>query len=194
MKTFTSFREATMKNDPCWKGYQMIGKKKKNGKEVPNCVPKEETQINELFGLGKKKPEPLTPEQHLKHLSDAAHSASDSAHSYSEDAYRGEPDTDFLDRNYNSKGRTHAKQMSIHNKLYANSEYTADPEQVYREHVDACKQHERAGAAHAAAAAEAFKQGDTNLAREHLEHAKKHSHHSDDHHNEGVRIDSHYEW
>ena len=30
--------------DPCWKGYEMIGKKKKNGKEVPNCVPvKEET-------------------------------------------------------------------------------------------------------------------------------------------------------
>lgn len=31
-----------MKNDPCWKGYQMIGKKKKNGKEVPNCVPVDE--------------------------------------------------------------------------------------------------------------------------------------------------------
>jgi hypothetical protein len=27
--------------DPCWKGYEMIGKKMKNGKEVPNCVPKE---------------------------------------------------------------------------------------------------------------------------------------------------------
>ena len=31
-----------MKKDPCWKGYEMIGTKKKNGKEVPNCVPKEE--------------------------------------------------------------------------------------------------------------------------------------------------------
>ena len=29
-----------MKDDPCWEGYEMIGKKKKNGKEVPNCVPK----------------------------------------------------------------------------------------------------------------------------------------------------------
>jgi hypothetical protein len=27
-----------MKDDPCWKGYQMVGKKKKGGKEVPNCV------------------------------------------------------------------------------------------------------------------------------------------------------------
>jgi hypothetical protein len=34
--------EKSMKNDPCWKGYEMIGTKKKNGKEVPNCVPKEE--------------------------------------------------------------------------------------------------------------------------------------------------------
>ena len=25
--------------NPCWKGYEMIGMKKKNGKEVPNCVP-----------------------------------------------------------------------------------------------------------------------------------------------------------
>jgi hypothetical protein len=27
--------------DPCWKGYQMVGTKKKGGKEVPNCVPEE---------------------------------------------------------------------------------------------------------------------------------------------------------
>ena len=25
--------------DPCWDGYKQIGMKKKNGKEVPNCVP-----------------------------------------------------------------------------------------------------------------------------------------------------------
>ena len=23
----------------CWKGYKMVGMKKKNGKKVPNCVP-----------------------------------------------------------------------------------------------------------------------------------------------------------
>jgi hypothetical protein len=28
-----------MKNDPCWKNYQMVGKKNKGGKQVPNCVP-----------------------------------------------------------------------------------------------------------------------------------------------------------
>lgn len=28
-----------MKN-PCWKGYEMIGMKKKGSRRVPNCVPK----------------------------------------------------------------------------------------------------------------------------------------------------------
>jgi hypothetical protein len=26
-------------SDPCWKGYEMIGMKKKSGRKVPNCVP-----------------------------------------------------------------------------------------------------------------------------------------------------------
>lgn len=30
--------------DPCWKGYEMIGMKDKDGKKVPNCVPKEELE------------------------------------------------------------------------------------------------------------------------------------------------------
>jgi hypothetical protein len=29
------------KGDPCWTGYKQVGMKKKNGKEVPNCVPEE---------------------------------------------------------------------------------------------------------------------------------------------------------
>ncbi|MEO6637608.1 MAG: hypothetical protein ABIN25_04985 [Ginsengibacter sp.] len=27
------------KDDPCWKGYEQVGMKKKNGEKVPNCVP-----------------------------------------------------------------------------------------------------------------------------------------------------------
>ena len=34
--------------DPCWTGYKQVGMKKKNGKEVPNCVP-EEVDMNDLF-------------------------------------------------------------------------------------------------------------------------------------------------
>tara|TARA_R110002020_G_scaffold295564_1_gene511185 strand:- start:43 stop:312 length:270 start_codon:yes stop_codon:yes gene_type:complete len=31
------------KKGPCWKGYEMIGTKKKGGRTVPNCVPKKNT-------------------------------------------------------------------------------------------------------------------------------------------------------
>jgi hypothetical protein len=38
--------------NPCWKGYEMVGTKNKDGKEVPNCVPiKEETTDNEYDEL-----------------------------------------------------------------------------------------------------------------------------------------------
>ena len=41
--------------DPCWKDYEMIGMKKKNGKEVPNCVPKkEEKEVEEACWDGYK--------------------------------------------------------------------------------------------------------------------------------------------
>lgn len=31
-------------DDPCWDGYEQYGMKKKDGKEVPNCVPKNESE------------------------------------------------------------------------------------------------------------------------------------------------------
>jgi hypothetical protein len=34
-----SKKKITASEDPCWKGYKMVGTKKKGGKEVPNCVP-----------------------------------------------------------------------------------------------------------------------------------------------------------
>ena len=36
--------------DPCWKDYEMVGMKNKNGRKVPNCVPKNEEveQIDEI--------------------------------------------------------------------------------------------------------------------------------------------------
>jgi len=44
MKSFKAFiaegeNKQVKGGDPCWSGYQMVGKKKKNGKLVPNCVP-----------------------------------------------------------------------------------------------------------------------------------------------------------
>lgn len=34
------FAEEMQGPDPCWKGYEMVGQKEKNGKKVPNCVKK----------------------------------------------------------------------------------------------------------------------------------------------------------
>lgn len=42
MKTFNEF--VNEKDDPCWKGYNMVGTKKKNGKDVPNCVKEDEIE------------------------------------------------------------------------------------------------------------------------------------------------------
>jgi len=43
----TSYSESMNEDEnPCWKGYEMVGMKMKNGKEVPNCVPKNES-LNE---------------------------------------------------------------------------------------------------------------------------------------------------
>jgi len=35
-------------NNPCWKGYKQIGMKEKDGREVPNCVPIEEGEDDEI--------------------------------------------------------------------------------------------------------------------------------------------------
>jgi hypothetical protein len=48
-------KEKTLRNtNPCWKGYEPIGTKKKGGKTVPNCVPKEEVELVEKAPPGAK--------------------------------------------------------------------------------------------------------------------------------------------
>ena len=36
-------------DNPCWKGYEMFGMKTKDGREVPNCIPKNESVVTEAF-------------------------------------------------------------------------------------------------------------------------------------------------
>lgn len=43
------------KSDPCWKGYEMVGMKDKNGRKVPNCVPVKEESSQEEFNKEIKK-------------------------------------------------------------------------------------------------------------------------------------------
>ena len=49
------FKQMFGEDDPCWDTHKQVGVKMKNGKEVPNCVPKEEFQLDEkIEGLVKK--------------------------------------------------------------------------------------------------------------------------------------------
>lgn len=42
-----AFAEEMEGPDPCWKGYEMVGHKEKNGKKVPNCVKKKTSDSSE---------------------------------------------------------------------------------------------------------------------------------------------------
>lgn len=41
--------DAAEDEDPCWKDYEMVGMKTKNGKKVPNCVPKSSDNAEESY-------------------------------------------------------------------------------------------------------------------------------------------------
>jgi hypothetical protein len=47
--------------DPCWKGYQMVGSKKKGGRTVPNCVPEQVTE-----GIGGIEDSPMSATNSVK--------------------------------------------------------------------------------------------------------------------------------
>ena len=66
MKKFSKLFE---KDDPCWKGYEMVGMKDKNGKKVPNCVPVKESldeQIQLLDEMPGANMDTRAVHQHLK--------------------------------------------------------------------------------------------------------------------------------
>jgi hypothetical protein len=46
MKTYKDFM---LEQNPCWKGYEQYGMKKKKGKKVPNCVPEDVEQQFDLI-------------------------------------------------------------------------------------------------------------------------------------------------
>ncbi len=46
MKAREFISESLRTDNPCWKGYKPVGTKKKGGKTVPNCVPKESIELN----------------------------------------------------------------------------------------------------------------------------------------------------
>ena len=46
--------EPGKQDDPCWKGYEMVGMKKKGGRKVPNCVPEAREIVEKAKAMVKK--------------------------------------------------------------------------------------------------------------------------------------------
>lgn len=64
-KTTSLKKEDSEDENPCWEDYEMVGMKTKNGKKVPNCVPKKENN-NRLTKTKLKKIIQQTIKEHLK--------------------------------------------------------------------------------------------------------------------------------
>jgi hypothetical protein len=74
-KRFAKAMGISEDKDPCWKGYKMLGTKKKNNKDVPNCVSEDYALVEELIDSlsedNKKKAKELAKtEEGLKKLLD----------------------------------------------------------------------------------------------------------------------------
>ncbi len=44
-----NIQQQSMNEDACWSGYQMVGMKDKGGRQVPNCVPVNEEELEEAY-------------------------------------------------------------------------------------------------------------------------------------------------
>ena len=67
-------------DDPCWDGYKQVGMKKKNGKEVPNCVPEEIELDEKVEGLVNKSEESGISYSILKKVYDRGMAAWNTSH------------------------------------------------------------------------------------------------------------------
>jgi hypothetical protein len=60
------------KKGPCWEGYEMVGMKTKNGRKVPNCVPKTKKMkygkmVKAYTGTSVKQPTETKKEFSMRH-------------------------------------------------------------------------------------------------------------------------------
>lgn len=60
--------QQSIDEDACWSGYEMVGMKDKGGKQVPNCVPIEESKFITLSEMNKIIDEVFSPEDYKKVL------------------------------------------------------------------------------------------------------------------------------
>ena len=75
------FKDMFGEEDPCWDTHKQVGTKMKNGKKVPNCVPKEEIELDEkIAGLVTKAEKSGMPYGILKKVYDRGMAAYKTGH------------------------------------------------------------------------------------------------------------------
>ena len=80
-KYTNKFKKMFGEEDPCWDTHKQVGTKMKNGKKVPNCVPKEEFQLDEkIEGLVTKAEKSGIPYGILKKVYDRGMAAWKTGH------------------------------------------------------------------------------------------------------------------
>jgi len=63
-----------VKDDPCWENYEMVGTKVQDGKEVPNCVPKQQKDDEPV---SKEMPTKFHLDKIVKHFNAAVYQIED---------------------------------------------------------------------------------------------------------------------
>ena len=80
-KSTKKFKDMSGEEDPCWDTHKQVGMKKKNGKMVPNCVAKEDFQLDEkIEGLVTKAEKSGVPYGILKKVYDRGMAAWKTGH------------------------------------------------------------------------------------------------------------------
>lgn len=67
-KIYPNVKNKAKGEDPCWDGYEMVGKKKKGGKEAPNCVPKKMKRSRIKFEKDDQSIREKLGEENAKHI------------------------------------------------------------------------------------------------------------------------------
>ena len=159
-------RDMKEDKDPCWKGYEMIGMKKKGGRKVPNCVPVEEATDKD------------------RDLSKLADTAMDKGHPVKK-LPAGRAQNAVLPKRSMPKGHNIEKgRWSGHGKFGLNKEETQLDELTGKGKLPALKAvykgdkdyHTRGADYHAARADRAERRGEDSKAERHMDAGYGHEH------------------
>ena len=106
--------------DTCWKGYEAIGMKDKNGRKVPNCVPKEMTEnLSDYAAKAHSASELANKTGSAKHheLASKAHVAAHTAHKMAGQSHEADHHLDKAGQHAAMAARAHDHAMGMKEEM-----------------------------------------------------------------------------